>query len=1051
MADGKYAQNANAAAAGAPHCAAGGCPSCVKAGLPVLLVRPALAEKKYADAKKGAIAKLKPGVADVGLSYFGYTMRTLRGGYVYAYYERPHTPELKAQKGWQAFQVDSGGYMTPYPLDELPLPGKAPVFSCQRTAGYAAAMLFVIPDAAQTQRVWIGFSDTPWSEKVRGAYGNPKNEALRRQRMVCIDAPHAQCDRSVPLTEAEIGKVVEEYNANYAAASAALYGDDNAFPLRKPARIDPKGGRRETAKDIYDQAVEIVKKSQALDIGKAMIVSVPDAIGVTHEAANFRITMPKKAKSMLKGNGYWKLQSALCIKGLVDTMQQQYSHIGNLSGMPGDPNTYMARDQFDAMKASGNLPPGATFMPQTISGTGMFAGTYTNPSMGIVAIPEDELPAEQIKKKLGNNYQNFLDQYQSACNDDSRLLASIEPDYGAWLKSPARKLVTEHDCDDTTRQDGVYYAVLVCMACHGGHITDVGLQWFADFMRDDPGEKNNLLIRAMLGNQQDFFTWFKEKDQRSKTIDESKALFDVIEDLESKHKGGELVGALARNLPQLRALASLWSFSLVSLLSASCLALRRLKNPPSPDLIKKVELTIARIGVTSVSKNGIRATRVKASYQQSKFYWREVANAKKSADGGGQSTSRVGDTRTVSVSRSGGGAFDVSGKSGTMEVFVFERVGVTATTTVVAQLPADMGELRKFARKVGELLREGGTVLSAAGGWLQILSLQDAIDKYKYGNDDERLDGILGIGSASLGCTAALLEIGQAAAKKWEAAGIALGTKFMIGAVSTISAGFDTVSAAMKTASRYGRDNPGAFTAYMVQTAFFAAATAAGAAGFFEALGALSMTGGFGLSWTGWGLVLVAFGMAAGYFAQLLQNQPAEEWAARTIWGRASDKWGSLAREQEEANKLLLGISVDFTYKDGFWDLAGRSMGAGMMGGLPMPASNASNPMDYREVYLRLRIPVGLRAQLDWVARIYGKRKKGGATLLLERAGGSVRPSGVAVGGSALAKLNAAVKDQDQDIRLSLDLSVIEFSGAYAEVAVKTKDGDDVLSERLPN
>ncbi|NHV24991.1 T6SS effector BTH_I2691 family protein [Burkholderia sp. D-99] len=1050
MSDGKYAQNANAAAAGAPHCSAGGCPSCVKAGLPVLLVRPALAEKKYADAKKGAIAKLKPGVADVGLSYFGYTMRTLRGGYVYAYYERPHTPELKEQKGWQAFQVDDGGYMTPYSLSELPLPGNAPVFACQRTAGYAAAMLFVIPNASETQRVWIGFSDTPWSEKIRNAYGNPKNETLRRQRMVCIDAPQAKCDRSAPLTEAEIGKIVEEYNANYPVASAALYGDDNVFPLRKPARMDPKGGRRETAKDIYDQAVEIVKKSQTFDIGKAMIVSVPDAIGVTYEAANFRITVPKKAKTMMTDKGYWKLQSALCIKGLVETMQQQYSHIGNLSGMQGDPNTYMARDQFDAMKASGNLPPGATFMPQTISGSGMFAGTYTNPSMGIVAIPEDELPAEQIKKKLGDKYQKFLDQYQSACNDDSRLLATIEPDYGAWLQSGARKLVTEHDCDDTTRQDGVYYAVLVGKVCHGGHKTDVGLQWYADFMKDNPDDKNNLMIRAMLGNQQDFFTWFKDKDQRSKTIDESKAFFDVIEELEKKHEGGQLVGALARNLPYLRTLASLWSYSLVSLLSASSLALRGLKNPPSPDLVRKVEVGIARIGIISATKDGIRVTRVKASYKQAKFYWREVANAKNSPEGGGKSTSKVGDTRTVSVSRSGGGAFDVSGKGGTVEVFVFEQVSVT--TTAVAQLPADMGELRKFARKVGELMREGGAVLSVAGGWLQVLSLRDAMDKYRYGNDDERLEGILGIGSAAMGCATALFEVGNAAAKKWEAVGAALRTKILTGVAATIAAGFDAATAAMKAASRYTRDNMGAFTAYAVQTLFFLGATVASGAGFLEAIGVITVTGGYGLSWTGWGLVLVAVGMAAGFLAQLLQNRPAEEWAARTIWGSASDKWGSMAREQEESNKLLLGISVDFSYKDGFWDIAGRSAAAGMMGGLPMPGGSNSNPMDYREVYLRLRIPVGLRAQLDWVARIYGKSKKGGTTLLLERTGGSARPSGLAVGGaSALAKLNAGVKDQDQDIRLSLDLSVIEFSGAYAEVAVETKDGDEVLSERLPN
>ncbi|MGT2434443.1 toxin VasX [Cupriavidus basilensis] len=74
-------------------------PSCIKSGLPILLVRPGLAEKSYAASKHDAIAKLQPGVADPALSYSGYVMRTLRAGYVYAYYEKPHTPEIKAQKG----------------------------------------------------------------------------------------------------------------------------------------------------------------------------------------------------------------------------------------------------------------------------------------------------------------------------------------------------------------------------------------------------------------------------------------------------------------------------------------------------------------------------------------------------------------------------------------------------------------------------------------------------------------------------------------------------------------------------------------------------------------------------------------------------------------------------------------------------------------------------------------------------------------------------------------------------------------------------------------
>ncbi|UNE64546.1 T6SS effector BTH_I2691 family protein [Xanthomonas oryzae] len=1013
-----------------------------------------MAERNYAQSKGGTIAPLLPGVADPALQHLGYVMRPLRGGYVYAYYEKPHTPEIIAQKGWQAFQVDSAGYLTPFPISQIPIPGQAPVFACQRSAGYASAMLFVIPDAKSTKRVWVGYSDTPWSEKVRTNYA--KQETLRNQRMACIDGPSAACSRSIGLNQANVAKAVADYDVDAQAAFRALDGT----PYRRERNSDNPGGkpslfpRPEAAKDILAQAQAICTSGKQFQIDQALIVSVPDAIGVTHEAAALRLTLPMKAKSMLgTSDGYWKLQSAMSIKAMVEILRAQYANLGDLPGMAGDPNTYMSRADFDARKANGTLPPGATFTPYTITASagGMFGGgAFMNPGMGTVSIPADQQPAEQIQKKVGNGYKTFLSNYEQSCTEDSALLAKIEVDYGAWLNSAARKLVTEHDFDETTREDGVYYAQVVSKVTYGGAITDVAAHWYQAFMGDDPNEKNNILVRALLGNQKDFFQWFEELDQRSKTIDEIKGLLDLIEELEEKHQGSAVTGALARQLPMLRALATMWSSCLIPVASAAGLMLSKLKLT-SPTLLKKLEWVIARISIVSVSSGDIKVTRVSATQQQAITYLRELARGGQAEDVN-KSSQRVGQSDVVSVTRAGSLGIDVSGGRGDIrvDVFVFERVQAGITTAALTQLPENLQELKRFARKVGEVLREGGAVISAGSGWLQVLALEDALKKLETGNDQDTFEGGMGLITAVLGSAAAAIEISTAFAAKWVEKAALLGLKIIAGAASALAAGFDAVVSASKALSRMAKDDYLAAASYGAQTLFYFAATGTGSLAVLYLAGFIS-TAGFGLSWTGWGILLIGLGLAAGYVAQLLQSAPAEEWAARTIWGGASDKWGSLTREQEAMNKLLLGIEVDFSYRNGVGSSLLRSLTSSQMGtmGIGMKMQEEDNDIYYREAWLSLKIPKVLRERLDWTVQIYGFSNDGANNLLFERSSHPTPASGVIKDG--LRHEGPVVKQDDgETLIISAELNISKYKNASATVEVHTKAGEVLVSERLP-
>ncbi|WP_353849519.1 hypothetical protein [Xanthomonas oryzae] len=64
--------------------------------------------------------------------------------------------------------------------------------------------------------------------------------------------------------------------------------------------------------------------------------------------------------------------------------------------------------------------------------------------------------------------------------------------------------------------------------------------------------------------------------------------------------------------------------------------------------------------------------------------------------------------------------------------------------------------------------------------------------------------------------------------------------------------------------------------------------------------------------------------------SQCAQDTPTEEWAAKSIWGVADAdvKWRSPQREQEELNKLLMGIRVEFEYSTEWIKSLGASAAA---------------------------------------------------------------------------------------------------------------------------
>lgn len=235
--------------------ATGKCEFCDKRGLPLLLVRDALV-----PVKTGApVSSDKPFDVPEQIAY--YTRRVLRNGFVNVYDE--------ARKRWEVYYVTGDGYFFKMPLRSgvfLAKPNKP--FNCPDAGHRAVASCITVPDPINATKVWIGFSDVLWTDKVRARNEQP---AHRQKHMVAVDVAavlaggkqaSAQCR---PINQ--VSAIVAEYAMT--APNATAMFSWNIFQFYS----------RET------RAARLVAECEALRPGKGQIVTVPDPAGIAAELA----------------------------------------------------------------------------------------------------------------------------------------------------------------------------------------------------------------------------------------------------------------------------------------------------------------------------------------------------------------------------------------------------------------------------------------------------------------------------------------------------------------------------------------------------------------------------------------------------------------------------------------------------------------------------------------------------------------------------------------------------------------------------------------------
>jgi len=159
------------------------CPACTVIGLPIMPLRygvawagddvpnreraPALA----APFEASAYPELETGSAL-------YTLRQLRGGYLYVYEE--------ATEQWAGYEVNEAGRLDRFEIDEGPLAAGLPdtAARCSRNASLLLANCIQIQNAGNATEVWLAYSPTRWTPAVKSQFEEP---SFRRKHMRRID------------------------------------------------------------------------------------------------------------------------------------------------------------------------------------------------------------------------------------------------------------------------------------------------------------------------------------------------------------------------------------------------------------------------------------------------------------------------------------------------------------------------------------------------------------------------------------------------------------------------------------------------------------------------------------------------------------------------------------------------------------------------------------------------------------------------------------------------------------------------------------------------
>ncbi|MGU7838564.1 T6SS effector BTH_I2691 family protein [Burkholderia sp. AW33-5] len=532
------------------------CAVCQLQGLAVYLPRYAVVPKAFAAPALGPFSGA--GIKEVSLTESKYALRQLREGFVYFLYERG--PRGKFH--WEVYASAADGTLTKLLDPAVARSAEAPK-ACSRTGHNALRVQYVVIEKPkECGKVWVAFSERPWSDATIKRYGadSPEAAEVRLNRMQAIDpaawvaapkpGPHV-----APLTAANLQHVIE-----YAGdvAETPLEVSSLPYDFRPEISRGATGACRDNVLNLcttrYPWAVrqgiwnkvasaQLVEVAQASSVSdgapcQPMMLALWDAVGIAHELNGFRndavswldryvveralqitalrdIDTAKEALEKGAVDSESRFQSETgqaTTAGLKDSAAALRKRAATLPEGPERTRSLQTADDYDYLAKNGLGGPYVAQVQSFRSDAerlawrqktdATIADINRTKQKRLKDAHDDAWPRYEAKLKRAD-IEAFRKKYAEIQDKVQALQEARTDDIGHWLKA-GLWLATLGDCHDSDFFDGIAYEVAVGTAIFGLNSSPKGRHLVDSLVALlDATKIESIVWRAIAMNQKD--------------------------------------------------------------------------------------------------------------------------------------------------------------------------------------------------------------------------------------------------------------------------------------------------------------------------------------------------------------------------------------------------------------------------------------------------------------------------------------------------------------------------------------------------------------------
>ncbi|WP_139300380.1 T6SS effector BTH_I2691 family protein [Nissabacter archeti] len=437
-----------------------GCGFCSREGLPILLVRPGVADQQ--DTVPDLPESVVPPVAAQGHSK--YTGRLLREGYLHVYDEMINL--------WTEYYVTAKGYYYPLPgSGDVPprlLSGEmTPCISQPEELAMASLItLPVMPPPMPNGVYWFGWSENKWTPAVKKMHQDP---AVRQKMMQRFDMDawinSGQGDGVLPVSQ--LPGIVAEYSRGTSHAEI----NDYSASYFQPAHLT---------------AENVIQAAEKLKPGKGAILVLQDPIAMLQEISSL-LSYQTNRDLYCNDKYLWKLTLASTLTGLKESMTRQMAR------------DLISRSDFTSMneKLGVKTATGLDLLPSPALADQRNAHLEATLKNSI-----DEKWQTYAKYYDEQQVAQFIQEFNEAVNQyDQQVVIPETEMYLAWLKSDIETNYFRYNFDVDDIQSGFDYTQTVGYCIAGMQDKALVSRYITAQLKMKANDYNNILMRALVLNQ----------------------------------------------------------------------------------------------------------------------------------------------------------------------------------------------------------------------------------------------------------------------------------------------------------------------------------------------------------------------------------------------------------------------------------------------------------------------------------------------------------------------------------------------------------------------